>query len=444
MRVLYASHTQHVSGGEHSLIDAVAALPPDVLAGVACPPGDLSARLPRTYDLPGTDASLRLHPWFTPRAVARMAYAGWALRRIASRTGADLIHANSIRAGLVALAARALGGPPVVVHVRDRLPDGAASRLTLGLLVRWAGAVVANSSYTLDGVPEGGRALRVAVASPVDLARFDPDGGDRDAARARLRAPPGAPVLGVVGQLTPWKGQDVAIRALARVRTAHPDAQLVIAGSAKFVSRETRFDNPTYVRGLRALCGELGVSDAVHFVGEREDIPDVLRALDVLLVPSWTEPFGRVVIEGMAMGVPVIATTEGGPAEIIEHGETGILAPPRDPEAWAAEAERLLSTPERSAAIAGRAQERAADYAVERHVERLLDVYGRVLGQAGPPQSEPDDFRTNGVKSAGSHELIGRNVMQSRWLPRHPERVRPPSRRPRLLLALRALRNTLG
>jgi glycosyltransferase involved in cell wall biosynthesis len=249
-------------------------------------------------------------------------------------------------------------------------------------------------------------------------------------------------VLGVVGQLTPWKGQDDAIRALARLREAHPDAQLVIAGSAKFVSRETRFDNPGYVRGLHALCEELGVADAVHFVGEREDIPDLLRALDVLLVPSWTEPFGRVVIEGMAMGIPVIATTDGGPAEIIEHGETGVLAPPREPQAWAEEAGRLLTAPERSAEIAARGRERAAGYAVERHVERLLAVYRRVLGESDPPGA-PDDFRTNGVKTEGSRELIQRNVMQSRWFSRYSERVRPQSRRPRLLLALRALRNTL-
>jgi Glycosyl transferases group 1 len=212
------------------------------------------------------------------------------------------------------------------------------------------------------------------------------------------------------------------------------------------VSRETRFDNPTYVSGLRALCQELGVSDAVHFAGERDDVPDVLRALDVLLVPSWTEPFGRVVIEGMAMGIPVIATTEGGPAEIIEHGETGLLVPPREPDLWAEEAERLLAAPQRRAALAARARERAAEYAVERHVERLLAVYREVLGESAPPGAQ-DDFRTNGsggAKNAGSHELIWRNDVQSQRLPWDSERVRPGSRRSRLLLALRAVRNEVG
>lgn len=384
MKVLYASHTQHVSGGEHSLLDLIAALPEDVSAEVACPRGELADRLPGAHELPGMDASLRLHPWYTPRALARIARAGWILRRIAARTRAELVHANSIRAGLVALVARALGGPRVVVHVRDRLPEGPASRLTLRALVHWGAAVVGNSAYTLRGLPPGGRAVRAAIPSPVDLARFDRAVGDAASARGRLGIPAGAAVLGVVGQLTPWKGQDDAIRVLARIRATRPDARLVLVGSAKFVSPETRFDNPAYVRGLRALCEELGVADAVHFVGERDDVPELLLALDLLLVPSWTEPFGRVVIEGMAMGVPVVATAEGGPAEIIEHGETGLLVAPREPERWAVEVERLLAAPERRDAIAARASERAAEYAVELHVERVLAVYRHVLGTPPP------------------------------------------------------------
>jgi glycosyltransferase involved in cell wall biosynthesis len=380
MKVLYSSHTEHVSGGEHSLLDLLAALPPGVSAEVACPPGDLAGRLPRVHHIPGTDASLRLHPWYTPRALLGMGHAGWRLRRVAARTGAELVHANSIRAGLVALVARALGGPPVVVHVRDRLPDGLAGRATLALLTR-AAAVVGNSEYTLRGVPARGRAVRAAIPSPVDLARFDPARVDRAQARARLGLDADAPVLGVVGQLTPWKAQDDAIRILHRVRAARPDAQLLLAGSAKFVSSETRYDNPTFVRGLHSLSATLGLNGAVRFLGEREDVPELIAALDVLLVPSWAEPFGRVVIEGMAMGVPVIATTEGGPAEIIEDGANGVLLPPRAPERWAGEVERLLADPERRRALVDSARRRVHErYALEAHVARVLEVYGRVLG----------------------------------------------------------------
>jgi glycosyltransferase involved in cell wall biosynthesis len=381
MKVLYSSHTGHVSGGEHSLLDLLAALPPGVSAEVACPPGDLAERLPRAHHIPGTDASLRLHPWYTSRALLGMVRAGWRLRRVAARTGAELVHANSIRAGLVALVARVLGGPPVVVHVRDRLPDGPAGRATLALLTR-AAAVVGNSEYTLRGVPARGRALRAAIPSPVDLARFDPARVDRAQARAKLGLEPGTPVLGVVGQLTPWKAQDDAIRVLHRVRATRPDTQLLLAGSAKFVSTETRFDNPTFVRGLHSLSATLGLNGAVRFLGERDDVPELLAALDVLLVPSWAEPFGRVVVEGMAMGVPVVATAEGGPAEIIEDGKNGVLLPPRSPDRWAQEVERLLADPERRGAIADSARRRVHErYALEAHVDQVLGVYARVLGR---------------------------------------------------------------
>jgi glycosyltransferase involved in cell wall biosynthesis len=107
----------------------------------------------------------------------------------------------------------------------------------------------------------------------------------------------------------------------------------------------------------------------------------------VLLVPSWAEPFGRVVIEGMAMGVPVIATAEGGPAEIIEDGVDGVLLPPRAPERWAHEVRRLLADRERGRTLAEAALEHVgATYGVEAHVRRVLNVYAQVLG---PRQSEP-------------------------------------------------------
>jgi glycosyltransferase involved in cell wall biosynthesis len=393
VRVLFTSHTGHVSGGEHSLLDLLAALPPSVPAEVACPPGDLARRLPHSHRIAGTDASLRLHPLYTPRAAARMASAGFRVRKIARRTGAELVHANSIRAGLVALVARALGGPPVVVHVRDRLPRGRVGRLALALLTRHAAAVVGNSEYTLDGVPEGGRAIRAAIPSPVDLARFDPDRVDGARARRRLGLNEDTPVLGIVGQLTPWKAQDDAIRILHRVRATLPSAMLLVAGTAKFVSQETRYDNRTFVSGLHAMCADLGLHGAVRFLGEREDVPELLAALDVLLVPSWAEPFGRVVIEGMAMGLPVIATSEGGPAEIIDDGLDGVLLPPRAPERWAHEVRRLLEDRERARGLAEVARRRVGPtYGVEAHVRRILNVYGQVLGSrpaAPATSSEP-------------------------------------------------------
>ena len=87
----------------------------------------------------------------------------------------------------------------------------------------------------------------------------------------------------------------------------------------------------TTSRGLRELVAREGLQDRVSWLGEREDVPELIGALDVLLLPSWEEPFGRALIEAMALGVPVVATSVGGPPEIVEQGRQGYLLAPRAP-----------------------------------------------------------------------------------------------------------------
>jgi FkbM family methyltransferase len=375
VRVLYLSHTASVSGGERSLLDLLRVLPRDSGSVVAGPPGDLADSVRELgwpyHEIPGTDASLKLHPVFTPRAVGRLLRAARATRRLARRTNAEVVHANSIRAGIVGVLASAPGGPPVVVHVRDRLPPTLVSRLALRLIEARAAEVVANSRYTAAGM----RRRCEVVHSPVDLERFRPRNGGESNGRA-------GPVLGIVGQLTPWKGQDDAIRVVARVREQHPGARLLIVGSAKFVSRETRYDNESYVTRLQRLVDAEDLAGSVRFLGEREDVEELLHELDLLLVPSWEEPFGRVVVEALASGVPVAATNTGGPAEILTHGEDGLLLPPRRPELWAEEVGRLLSRPEARAAMVRRGQARAVDFGLGAHARAIRGVHERVRRDA--------------------------------------------------------------
>ena len=283
------------------------------------------------------------------------------------------MHANSIRSGLVAGLGSLAGGPPVVVHARDTLaggPVGAVVRVGL----RSADLVIAISEHVAGSL----RLPRMEVLhNPVDLRRFDPAAADGRALREELGIGD-APLLGVIAQITPWKAQDDAIRALAMVREAHPDARLVIVGETKFVGRDVTFDNPAFRRGLDELAAELGVADAVHFLGEREDVPAVLAALDLLLVPSWQEPFGRTVIEGMAMGRVVLATAQGGPREILRDGVDGLLLAPRAPRTWADAATALLADRERMARIGAAAQEAAQRFDRDRYAAAVLALYGRV------------------------------------------------------------------
>jgi glycosyltransferase involved in cell wall biosynthesis len=388
MRVLYVNHTDHVSGAERSLLSLLGGLPADVQPVLACPEGDLteSARalgVPCVRS-PGTAGSLKLHPVHTTRAAADLARAAWVVRRAAAEANADVVHANSIRAGLAAIMTARLGGPPVVAHIRDCLPPGRATDVTRQLISRGAALLIANSHYTKDRfLPPGSRAPVHVIYNPVNTERFDPDALERSEARERLGLAPSAPVLAVVAQLTPWKAQADAIRILAELKPDHPDARLLLVGSAKFVSSATRYDNPSYVRALRNLVASLGLADHVVFMGERDDVPQVLRAIDVLLVPSWEEPFGRAIVEAMAMETPVVATTVGGPAEILRDGEDGLLVPPRQPERWVRAVRRLIEQPELRMQMGRAARGRSAErFSVSRHVREVLSAYDSALSES--------------------------------------------------------------
>ncbi|HWD73527.1 MAG TPA: glycosyltransferase family 4 protein [Solirubrobacteraceae bacterium] len=388
MRVLYVSHTANVAGAEHSLLVLLRALSGAVVEPVlACPEGELATAARAigvdVCAVPGTDLSSRLHPRHTAREAARAARTGRALGVIGRESRADLVHANTPRAGLISAFAGGAGGARPVVHVRDSTPPGRVPGLTLSFLARRASAFVSTSRFLADQLPRGPQAA--IVANAVEPDRFDPSVLDRRAARVRLELGESEPVLAVVAQISPHKGQSDAIRALALVRRTHPDARLLLIGSIKFTSAATRYDNHAYGAELDSLIEQLGLGDAVTFLGERSDIPQILAAVDVLLVPSWYEPFGRAAIEAMMMGVPVIATSVGGIKEVISDGVDGLVLDPRNAPAWAQAIVGLIADPERRRAMGARGRRRALrDFSPGRHAEQMLDVYERAL--RGPGQ----------------------------------------------------------
>lgn len=399
MKVLYVNHTATVSGGERSLLELLAALPAEVQPLLACPPGDLQERAKAlgvaTTSIAGTAGSLRLHPRHTLLALGQMSLAALQVARAARRHGAEVVHGNSIRAGIVLGLARRLPpglglrrGTATIVHVRDVLPPGAASKASLRLIASTATTLVANSEHTAASVRAMAPNARVeAIPNPVDLRRFDPAQIDRARARAALgEAGRHELLLGVVAQLTPWKGQDTAIEALGALRREGIDAQLLLIGAAKFVAAATRFDNERYVAGLHELAEREGVADRVSWLGEREDVPELLRALDVLLLPSWEEPFGRALIEAMALEVPVLATEVGGPREIVREGVDGHLLPPREPARWASAVRGLGEDAELRSRMGRAGRERVRElFTSERHAAAMLDLYerARILQKRG-------------------------------------------------------------
>jgi glycosyltransferase involved in cell wall biosynthesis len=339
--VLYVNHTARVSGGERSLLELLAALPHHVEPILACPDGDLSRRANamgvRTVRIDPLQVGFGSGPGELLRAPGTFVRAAARVARLSQRLRVDAIHATSARAGIAAAGAALIGAPRPVVDVRDALPPG-----PMAAAVRWAlrassRALVFNSQYTRREFGPTRPAETVVVYPPVDVERFT------GAEVSNRRTPNGPLTMGVIGQITPWKAQDDAIRILARLRTRFPSLRLRIVGSVVFAGPGVTLDNEAFGTTLVALAQELGVADAVEFAGAIEDVDSVFASLDVVLVPSWQEPFGRVVAEAMAAGVPVVATSRGGPAELIEDGASGYLAEPRNPDAWLEPVSGLLA-----------------------------------------------------------------------------------------------------
>ena len=182
-------------------------------------------------------------------------------------------------------------------------------------------------------------------------------------------------LIGLVGNFQAWKGQDVLIRALPRLKTDRPWRCLFI-GDTPVGENHARY-HAALVRSVQ----DLGLSGQVTFTGYRADVGAIVNALDVLVHTSISpEPLGRVILEGMALEKPVIATRHGGPMEIIESGRSGFLVPPGDPDALAACLTQVLASPALRTSVGRTAKDRVmSKFSVAQYVAQVQEIYRSVL-----------------------------------------------------------------
>ncbi len=387
MRILFANHTGAWSGAEVSLMRVMAGLRDAHEVSVACPPGGpLADAVDRAHierlPLPAVDASLRLHPVQTPVGLAQLTGGGLALARASRRAEPDVIHANTPRTGLMATIARRRGGAPFVVRAHEHLPASTVGRAVRAVLGRSAEAIVANSDYTAARLNEGlPKPLAVRVYNSIDHSRFDPGTVRGAGLRTELGIAPGARLLGQVAQITPWKGQDTSVAMLAELRRNGVDAHLVLAGQIAFGGRGVRYDNHAFLASLERLAKDLGVDGQVHFLGQREDVPEILSELDLSLLPSWEEPFGLAVVESMAMGTPPLVTAVGAGPELVEDRVSGRVLAPRQPGPWAKAARELLEDAAALARAGAAGPPAAAKFRDDVHAGEMLSIYERAAGR---------------------------------------------------------------
>ena len=330
LRVLFVDHAQALGGAERSLLLLLKHLDCDRFEPIlACNEGAL-AQAAREL---GTTVEVVDMPRLRRAAGAplRLARGVRSLCRLIERQGIEVVHSNVVRASIYAALAARLTGRPLVWHVRDVFRSGPY----VWAMSHMATRAIAISKVTADQMPR--RVPVDCIPNGVDLGALDASllGGEN--LRTEWGVLPGAPLIGLVGRLQPWKGQTDFVRSMALVAEAHPAARFVLVGGAIFGGGEA------YEASLLDLVERLGLEAQVIFAGQREDLGSVLSTLDLLVHCSIApELFGRVIIEGLAARLPIVAYAHGGPAEIISDGVTGLLVPPGDRGALAGQVLKLL------------------------------------------------------------------------------------------------------
>jgi glycosyltransferase involved in cell wall biosynthesis len=357
-RILIINHTGQIGGAELGLLD-LAAHYRERCHVLLFQDGPLTARLDAlgvswTILAAGQGMTGVRREAGRLRALGAVPSLAWqALRMLPIARRYDVLYPNSQKAAVVTMLIARLTGRPVVWHMHDILsPEHFAPlqrRLVTWLANRAARRVIVVSEAARQSfVDSGGDPDRaVVVYNGVDASHFARD-SDATALRRSLGIGD-APAVGLFGRLTPWKGQHVLIRALAEL----PGVQAVIVGDALF--GETGYRDE-----LVALAASLGVAGRVHWLGHRPDVPALMAAVDLVVHTSTAgEPFGRVIVEGMLAGRPVLASDHGASRELLGE-DTLALVPPDDPQALAGAVRRMLALPgSERAAIGARNRARA-------------------------------------------------------------------------------------
>ena len=251
----------------------------------------------------------------------------------------DLIHANNQKGFVVAAIARLFGGAPVVWHLHDILTAdifSSTNRKIAVTLANWfATRVIVNSQATGEAfIAAGGnsRLLRT-VHNGFDSEIFDRLNDDQTSLRQELGIPCDRPLIGMFSRLSYWKGQHILLEAASKLTDVH----VLLVGDALFGEAE-------YTQKLKNIAAQPSLQDRVHWLGFRQDIPQLMKACDAIAHCSTApEPFGRVIAEAQLAKRPAIATIGGGTSEIIENEVTGLLIPPNDSQLLAEAIAKIFS-----------------------------------------------------------------------------------------------------
>lgn len=323
LRIAYISATSQLGGAEVSLSTLIQGLDRDRFEPVCL--------LPEKGPLYDRFRGLQIEPQILPMETRRRRkpIGFWLSRKRISQwitsQKPDLVHVNSFWAPELAIPAAVSAGVPVVYHIRDFYDRLDQDRLNaFGKCDR----LICITHCVADAV----RKIDAELPLEVIYNAVDVDYFQNAEPVSEIRMKDGwqdAFIVGVSSRLSPEKGQETFLKAAELVKMSCPSARFMIVGGSQFTLKAG------FEEDVQNRVNQMGMTDSVCFTGFVQNMPAYYKTMDVCVLASDWEPFGRTVIEAMASGTPVVATRSGGPEEVIEDGVNGLLVPPSNPEAMA-------------------------------------------------------------------------------------------------------------
>ncbi|WP_346911897.1 glycosyltransferase family 4 protein [uncultured Roseibium sp.] len=339
--VLFVNHTGQKGGAELFLVDLINHAPTN-WAACFLSPGPAVDSISKDHEcfvLPAESdlLSIKRESSFLLQFLALFSLIklSWNLSRVCSKY--DVICANSQKSLFVAGLASFFSRKPLVWILHDIITDPAFSRLNRKAIIAFTylfcSKVLANSQASKEAfIASGGQEKKAGII----YNGFYVGEEEEDRALTKTLCPGKVATVGLFSRISHWKGQHVLLAALSQLK----DVNAIIVGAPLF-------GEEAYAEELRDMVDKLQLNDRVQFLGFRNDVKELMKSVDIVVHTSIAaEPFGRVVVEGMISGTPVVATKGGGVTEIIREGETGILVPPNEPDALASAIQTLLNNPD--------------------------------------------------------------------------------------------------
>jgi glycosyltransferase involved in cell wall biosynthesis len=290
----------------------------------------------------------------------------------------DIIHTHSSKAGILGRVAAKIAFVPRIIHT----PHGhvfyghfgpIASKVFLWiekLFSRFTDRIVAltdgeKNDYENLSVSPSEKLLK--IHSGVDISQYMKSNGNMVEKRRSLGLDQNSMVVGFVGWLLPIKGPEYLLKSMEYVWQEYPETALVFVGKG-----DLDLD-------LRAQAGQVSANGRVKFLGWRDDINEIMPVFDMLVLPSLNEGMGRVLVEAMASGKPIVASNVGGIPDLVRHGETGYLVPPADEKALADNIKKLLADPGNAWEMGQQGKKHCQQFSLEAMIEKLDDLYSDLI-----------------------------------------------------------------